>query len=219
MKKEKMETVSIFEKLTPEGKAKTCCFKAGETIYNEGEEIKGVYLLKDGCVRISKKNKMGKSTFLWSAKPGEPLGFISIFQGSDYYTSSVITGEQISELLLYSKKEFVQLLSQHLELKLMLFRMLCKRIHFMEIRSKKMLSQSTDERIVETLLFLASNKKENNKCLRIDYSIKELNEIIGGSQDYLQKKIKNMKDKKLIDYGINWLVINDIEKLRLISKQ
>ena len=140
---------------------------------------------------------------------------VSFFQNTSLYCCTVKANHTEPSLYFLPNKVFLDLLNQHPELKLKLLKRLCEGISFMEMRSKYFLFNSIDERIIETLIFLANREGEKKLNLRFEFSMKDFTEMVGASLGYIRKRVKNLKNKELIDYGRNWLVINDLEKLKL----
>ncbi len=191
-------------------------------VFNEGNTASGVYYILNNHVRILKDDQQGQPQFLWSAGPGEIIGLTSFFHGKGKYTCSALSGKKPCRIVHIPNEEFTELLKQSPTLKRKLLKLLCQRIHFMEVRTKNMLYLSIDERIVETLLFLAKkdhpNTEPNKKELLINYSITELAEMVGASLEYFRRRIKKLKSQRIIDYGKHGFFINDLHQLQLLNK-
>lgn len=195
---------------------------SGEAVFTEGDPANGLYYLIDNDVKIQKYDLKEKTLFLWFAKPGELIGLTSFFQGTGNFTCSAVAGERSCQLIFFPNEQFKDILKQHPNFKNNILKMLCNRISFMEMRTKNMLYQNIDERLIETLLFLAV--KESNKKivpiqsdLQINYTKKELAEMVGASTEYLRRRIKELKDKKAIDYSNNWFLVKDLNRLRQLA--
>ncbi len=177
----------------------------------------------DNHLKILTNDQKGKPVFLWFAKPNELVGLTTYFQNDRKYTCTAIAGDMPCKVIFIPNHHFTKLLKAYPAIKHQLLKILCDRITFMEKRTKNMLHQSIDERIIETLLFLAA--KENHQApdhkpsgLRINFSTKELAEMVGASLEYLRRRIKHLKNTGLIDYGRNWLTIRDMNRLRLMTQ-
>jgi len=196
-------------------------YNSGEPIFSQGEAVRGVYYVSENHIRIIREAPNGNATFLWFAKPKELVGLTSFFQNNGQYTCSAIAGEKPCTVVFLTNEAFANLYNQHPRFKQKLLRTLCERIRFMEIRTESILYQNIDKRIIETLLFLATKENSDHqrqKNLRINYTKKELAEMVGASLEYLKTRIRELKSMQLIDYGRGWLSINDVEKLRLRAK-
>ncbi len=68
---EEIETIAklIFEKK----------YGKGETIFFEGDEADGFYIVSSGQIKVFKMNPMGKEHILHIFGPGEPVGEVPVF--------------------------------------------------------------------------------------------------------------------------------------------
>lgn len=219
-----MESLLEFESYALEKGLNIIVSNSGESIFAEGDPANGLYYVIDNYVKIIKPDQTGHPTLLWYAKSKELIGLKSFFQGDKNYTYSAVTGEQPSKLIFISNEKFSHLLKHFPVLEEKLLKMLCNRINFIEMRTKNILFQSIDERIIETLLFLTSKENDaqlngGQKNMRIIYTKKQLAEMVGTSLEYLRRRIKELKSHELIDYGRNWLSITDINRLKVLAKQ
>ncbi len=208
-----MDIIQQLERLKPKS-LELKKFSNNAIIFKEEDNAEGVYILKEGNVKVLKNDAKKNSVLLWTAEEGEPFGVVPFFLGSENYTCSIQVGEKASLLYFLSYEEFTQLLEEHAEFKLELLAKLCEQISFMELRSKAILLSKTDERIINTLLFLATKKHRIKKNLRLEFSLSELAEMVGASIGHTRKKIRHLKKERIINYGNNWFEINDIERLK-----
>lgn len=219
-----MESLSELEDYALQHGLFATGYDSGELIFAEGERAEGLYYVIDNHVKILTRLQKGNNIFLWYARPKELIGLTAFFLGEGTHACSAIAGEQACKTIFFPNDSFAGLIKHYPTLKSELLNMLCKRISFMEMRTNNMLYQSIDERLIETLLFLAEkeNREEINKIqrsLRINYSIKEIAEMVGTSLGYLKRRIKELKSQELIDYGRNWLLINDPKMLKLMMRK
>ena len=59
-------------------------FKKGETIFSEGEDGNGFYVVITGRVKIFKLSPEGKEQILHFFGPGEPFGEVPVFTGQQF---------------------------------------------------------------------------------------------------------------------------------------
>lgn len=198
---------------------KTIEIGAGESIFLEGQPVTGLYFVLENSCKILKKDANGNDVFLWFAKTDEIIGLTSFFHENNTYTCSAYTGKKPCKFIFFSADEFTNLINHYPLFKAQILKTLCNRINFMELRFSHILLKTIDQRIIETLVFLASKEitdtNGQTKRLTINYSIAELSEMVGASLEYLKRKVRALKKQKLIDYGKNWFVIQDLNKLRL----
>ena len=93
------EQITIITDLTVE---KT--YGRGETIFFEGDEAKGFYIVTDGQVKVFKVNPMGKEHILHIFGRGEPIGEVPVFHGQPFPASAESLVK--SKLLYFNRSEF-----------------------------------------------------------------------------------------------------------------
>ncbi|NTV32610.1 MAG: cyclic nucleotide-binding domain-containing protein, partial [Deltaproteobacteria bacterium] len=59
-------------------------FRKGESIFSEGEEGNGFYVVITGRVKIFKLSSEGKEQILHFFGPGEPFGEVPVFAGQQF---------------------------------------------------------------------------------------------------------------------------------------
>ena len=80
----------------------------GQTIFSEGDEGKGFYVVSDGRVKIFKLSLEGKEQILHIFGPGEPFGEVPVFAGENFPATA--TAIASSKLLLAAVKDRVVVL-------------------------------------------------------------------------------------------------------------
>jgi len=85
--------------------------KSGETVFSEGENAEGFYIISSGKIKIYKISAAGKSQVIHLFGPGSPFGEAAIFMDNKFpaYAEAVTGGTLIyitfKDFLIYLKKE------------------------------------------------------------------------------------------------------------------
>ncbi len=79
----------------------------GESIFFEGDEGRGFYMVKDGKVKIYKMSPAGKEHILHIFGPGEPFGEVPVFHGLPFPASAEALVK--STLLYFPREKFIRL--------------------------------------------------------------------------------------------------------------
>jgi CRP-like cAMP-binding protein len=101
--KERLESQDVFGFLTPKqvdsisNAAQTVHFKAGDTVYSQGEPAKTIYVVLEGEVMLRLPGKSGLSVPLDVVTPGAMFGSCMCFDIETYSTTAQCT--QDSKLL------------------------------------------------------------------------------------------------------------------------
>ncbi len=198
-------------------------FAPHTVVINEGNNAEGVYYIFDHYVKILRNGHGESENFLWFARSGEIIGLTTFFHQENSYDFSAIAGEAGCVVLFIKNEIFNKFLQESRELKSDVLTMLCHRIKFTELRTSHILNKNINERIRETLMLLAIGEQESEpdelpEDVYLQYSIRDVADLVGTSLGYLRRRIKELKDENLIDYGRNWLIIRDLERLRMESQ-
>ena len=96
-------------------------FVRGETIFFEGDEANGFYIVTGGQVKVFKMNPLGKEHILHIFGAGEPIGEVPVFHNQPFPASAEALVK--SRLIYFPRKEFVNpLIHQHILFLLMAIR-------------------------------------------------------------------------------------------------
>lgn len=91
----------------------TTVYPRGATLFGEGRQPKGIYVLCDGRAKLSVSGENGKRLMLRVAGPGEVLGLSSTLSGRPYE----ITAEALdaSQVVFVKRKDLLKFLRDHRE--------------------------------------------------------------------------------------------------------
>jgi CRP/FNR family transcriptional regulator len=90
-------------------------FRKGATIFEEGEECRGFYLVRSGAVKVFRLSPEGKERVLFLAEPGQSFAEVAVFLGDGRYPATA-QAARASEVLFLPKEEFVEMLARKREL-------------------------------------------------------------------------------------------------------
>ena len=186
----------------------------GSSIYKEDTIVDGVYLLMSGTLKISKKREGLDSFVLWYADEGDLVGLYSYFNNQNHYFN--VTATENSTFIYISRKEFEELLNKDDVIKMQILTILCRRITYIEKRIAKM-QKKTPSRLADAIIFYAKKAEENSNSNTFEYNAEELASIVGTTQSYLQKLLKDFANKNLILKGRKELQAKDISALERLA--
>jgi CRP-like cAMP-binding protein len=171
-------------------------FRREDLLFTEGEPFNGLFLINKGVVRISQTNREGQDFVFWMAGAGELIGLSSYFNAKSYiYTAQVASAS--CEVQRISAKDLEDVINNSLDAKKHLMKLLCQRIEFTENRTRQFIGRNGDDRLAETLLFLAKNRSfsssKGQKLVSIPYTFKDLSDITGIRQTYLTKLMAKLR--------------------------
>jgi CRP/FNR family transcriptional regulator len=191
-------------------------YDKGETLIRQNDPFEGVYCIQDGVVRISARGNKGKEFILWFARPGDVIG-IDSFINNQNHSFNAVSIEPVSACFI-PENDFKKLVSKDPAIARKLMKLLCDKIDFIENRITSISQKSIREQFAEMLISIASkNKKSDTGNMAINYSIKDLANIIGTTNNYLYKVLSDFNEKNVVSIRNKKLVIKDLDKLSLIA--
>ena len=104
-------------------------FKRGQTIFAEGDEGIGFYIILSGRVKIFKLSAEGKEQILHIMENQEPFGEAAVFAGEHYPASAQSIVE--TKVLLFPRQAFVDLISKNPSLALNMLAFLSRRLRML----------------------------------------------------------------------------------------
>jgi CRP/FNR family transcriptional regulator, cyclic AMP receptor protein len=192
----------------------TNAYPKGSTLFMQGQNANGVYILCQGRVKISTCSRDGKVIILHIAEPGEVLGLSSAVSNSAHIgTAEVLESCQVNFV---KTEDFLTFLRQNTEACLSAVKQLGQNYQtaYLQICSLG-LSHSISDRLAT--LFLAwcktSCEDHNQVHLKVSYTHEEIAQMIGTSRETVTRLLKDFRERRLISLKGSNLIINDKRRL------
>jgi CRP/FNR family cyclic AMP-dependent transcriptional regulator len=205
-------TLTLFESLKT-----TLTFPKGATIFMEGEDSTGIFLLCQGKVKLSTCSKDGKVIILHIAERGELLGLSStVTDALHVATAEVIEPCQVNFV---KNDDFVAFLRENADACLSAVKQLGRNYNtaYLQICSLG-LSSSVSDKLAS--LFLgwckAASTDTSGVHLKVSYTHEEIAEMIGTSRETVTRLLKDFKNQQLISRKGSEIIVHDTERLEKI---
>jgi len=191
-------------------------FEKNEIIVKQNDAFQGVFCIQEGVIKVSTFGNKNKEFILWFARPGDIIG-IDSFINHENYSFNALAVEPIKTCFIPAS-DFMELISKEPVIARKLMKDMCDKINFIEERITSISRKKIREQFAEMLISMSmKNKKSVDGNLPINYSIKDLANIIGTSKNYLCKILSDLNSKKVISMDKKRLIIKDFDKLSLIA--
>lgn len=212
------EEIDFFRQLSREemdfiSRHMTCCrYPKRSPIYEEGQHIKGVYLVLKGIIKITINGSKGKEHIIRFSKTGDTLGFRSL-QGNELYCT---TAEAVTEAeLCYIPSQALDyIFKNNHKFSFFLLQIVCSELkeanNFLFDISQKRLS----ERVAAALIVLYNRfsvDEENN--LNIDLPRIELAKFVGTPPESLIKSLNALQRNNFIKLEGKQIKINKVQDM------
>jgi len=192
----------------------TNTYPKGATLFTEGDDANGVYMLCRGRIKLSAYSSDGKALILRIAEPGELLGLSATIGAIGHEaTAEVLENCQINFI---RKPDIIRLLRERSDAGFNALQQLSRSYHaaYTQVCSLG-LSHSVGDKLAK--LFLSWCKSSNNTSgrihLKVTFSHEEMAEMIGTSRETVTRLLKDFKQRDLISLKGSDLYINDRQRL------
>jgi CRP/FNR family transcriptional regulator len=192
----------------------TNTYPKGATLFTEGEDANGVYMLCKGRVKLSAYSSDGKALILRIANAGEILGLSAAIGDTPHKaTAEVLENCQVNFV---RKPDFLRFLHEQADAGFNALRQLSNNYHaaYTQVCSLG-LSSSVGDKLAK--LFLgwceAMNGTDGRIHLKVTFSHEEIAEMIGTSRETVTRLLKDFRQRELISLKGSDLYINDRRKL------
>jgi CRP/FNR family transcriptional regulator len=171
-------------------------FGRGETIFFEGDEGNGFYLIMDGRVKVFKMSLQGKEQILHIFGEGEPFGEVPVFHGQPFPATAEALVK--SRVLFFPRKEFVQVVTQSPSIALNMLAVLSMRLRRFASQIESLSLKEVPARLASYLLYL-SEEQGGVDNVELEISKGQLASLLGTIPETLSRIFGKMSDEGLIE--------------------
>ena len=190
-------------------------FGKAETIFSEGEDADGFYVVITGRVKIFKLSPDGKEQILHFFGPGEPFGEVPVFTGQHFPASAEVMEE--SRVFFFPRKSFVDLIKRNPSLALNMLAILSKRLRRFAALIDDLSLKEVPGRLAAYLLYL-SDQNRGAKVLELAVTKAQLASLLGTIPETLSRILGKLSSQGLIESDGRRIRIMDREGLRDLAE-
>ena len=215
-KREIIESTNLFKGLPDEqldiitDMTSEKSYGRGETIFFEGDEARGFYIVSGGKVKVYKMNPMGKEHILHIFGTGEPIGEVPVFHGQPFPASAEALVK--SSLLYFERNDFVRLIKDHPSVSLNMLALLSMRLRQFANQIENLSLKEVPARLANYLLYV-SEEQDNAERIELSVSKGQLASLLGTIPETLSRIFAKMSDENLIAVDGRIITILDREGL------
>jgi CRP/FNR family transcriptional regulator len=190
-------------------------FSKGETIFSEGEEGNGFYVVITGRVKVYKLSSDGKEQILHFLGPGEPFGEVAVFTGQHFPANASAIEE--SRVLFFPRKSFVDLIKTNPSLALNMLAVLSKRLRRFAALIDDLSLKEVPGRLAAYLLYL-SDQSRGAKEVELTITKAQLASLLGTIPETLSRILGKLSSQGLIETDGRRIRILDPETLQDLAE-
>jgi CRP/FNR family transcriptional regulator len=195
-------------------------FKKGETLFSEGEEATGFYLLLTGSIKLCRMSADGREKVLHFVKPRETFAEAAFF-GDGKYPAEARAIES-GEVLYLPRQGFMELMSSNSNFALNLVISLSLMLRQFARQIEELSFADVTSRLASFLVRRAAESSTSfGGITYIDLGIKkgELASRLGTASETISRTFKKLKDEGIIEVQGNRVVVHQMDKLEKLSER
>jgi len=187
--------------------------KKGEPIFEEGENVNGIFCVKDGVCKLSKLSPNGKDQIVKLVSKGELLGQRSMISDEPVNLSAIALDDM--EVCFIPKSEIMGLFNQNNNFSMNVMKTICGDLKDADDHMVNMAQKTVKERLAETLLYLKDTFGTNDdQSLKTQLSREELASMIGTATESCIRLLSDFNKNGLIEIKGKKIFLKDIPKLK-----
>ena len=185
-------------------------YERGESIFFEGDEATGFYVVAEGKIKIFKMSPDGREQILHIFGPGEPFGEVPVFHRQPFPANAVTMAQ--STLLFFPRREFVDLVASTPSLALSMLAMLSLRLRRFASQVESLSLKEVPGRLAAHLVYLAEEQGRTDRVV-LDIPKGQLASLLGTSPETLSRIFARMSEEELIRVHGKEIELLDYEEL------
>ncbi|MFZ3072596.1 MAG: Crp/Fnr family transcriptional regulator [Thermodesulfobacteriota bacterium] len=196
----------------------TVSYSKKEVVFTEGDECKGLYIVKSGRIKLVRSSSGGREQIIKILAPGDLLG-LEVFYDGIHYENNAVAMED-SDLCFISKADFLRTITTEPTIAAKLVISMGKELHDAYERIGSLGLMSAKEKLASLLLSLAREhgvKEDGGVRLHLRLSRLDMAELLGITQETSIRLLKSLKEAGVIEIKRKDIFITSMDKLARIG--
>ncbi|MFV8375589.1 Crp/Fnr family transcriptional regulator [Flavobacterium sp. LB1P71] len=191
--------------------------KKGEVIFEEGENVNGIYCVKNGICKLTKLSPNGKDHIVKLVTKGELLGQRSMISDEPVNLSAVALEDM--EVCFIPKSEVMGYFDKNNQFSMNVMKTICGDLKEADDHMVNLAQKTVKERLAETLLYLDDTfgKNEDNS-LKVQLSREELASMIGTATESCIRLLSDFNKLGLIELTGKKIILKEINALKKLAE-
>jgi CRP/FNR family transcriptional regulator len=193
-----------------------------QTIFEEGEPPRNLFVVINGVVKLSKFSDEGKEIVIRVMRAGDYFCCAPIFSLKRHFVTA--TALEDTELLLIDSQSFVSVLHEGLnDLGKKVLNSLCSRIGHLSNMIETLIFNNVEMRIIITLKQIAQGESPDNEMVRLSLSHQDIASLVGTVREVVSRTMSRLKQEGAIvcstvkGFTLNVRRLDDILKERVMG--
>lgn len=190
--------------------------KKGEVIFEEGENVNGIFCVKDGVCKLTKLSSNGKDHIVKLVTKGELLGQRSMISEEPVNLSAVALEDM--QVCFIPKSEIMGFFDKNNQFSMNVMRTICGDLKDADSQMVNMAQKTVKERLAETLIYLQDTfGKNEDDSLKIQLTRDELASMIGTATESCIRLLSDFNKLGLIELKAKKITLKNIAQLKKMA--
>lgn len=191
--------------------------KKGETIFEEGEHLNGVYCISEGICKVSKMSSNGRDQILFLINKGDIIGERSLV--TDEVANLKATAITDMKVCFIPKEEIIRDLKENPEFTLNVLKDMAGTLKNADNIIVDMAQKTVKQRLAEILLYLDTKfGHDADQVLNIHLSREDIANMIGTATESAIRLLSEFKKNGVIDLKGKNIMFKDVVGLKKIAQ-
>lgn len=192
-------------------------YSKGEFIFKEGTRSFGIFCLNEGKVKLVKAGEDGRNHILRLHRPGDLLGYRSLFSETGYNASAIALEE--CHICFISREMFLKLIKDDSDLAFDLLKMLSDDLKRADTHLTNLAQKPVRERAAEALIFIQETYGFADDGISIDaiFTREDIANIVGTATETIIRVLSDFNKEGVVKLKGKKIIIPDISEIRRIA--
>ena len=187
----------------------------GETLFNEGDECRGLFVVGRGKIRIFKVSASGREQILSIEGPGSSFAELPVFDGGNYPASASASEE--SELLFISRKDFQDFCREHPEVALKVIAVVGSRLRRLVGIIEDLSFTTVRQRLIALLVRFAqasSTRTSEGVQVELNKTQQDLAAELGTVRELVSRNLGRLQAEGYLEVNGRTIIVKDLAGLK-----
>ncbi|HDQ13462.1 MAG TPA: Crp/Fnr family transcriptional regulator [Sediminispirochaeta sp.] len=187
----------------------------GKVFFSEGEKGEHMYIIQEGCVRIT-KNIDGREHTLAVLGKGEFFGEMAIVTQAT--RTATATAASTVRLLRFDRPGFLSMIEKNARIALNVIDKLCRRLQHANMQIQHLVRGNQRGLIALNLYYYFTEKGPGAEGLEYSKTLRDLSLSLEFPQEKIQGYIADLREKQILKLEDDRLTLTDIGRLAEIAE-
>lgn len=189
-------------------------YSKGETLFLQGDEGKGFFIVISGKVKVFKLSPKGKEQILEIFSNGEHFAEVPAFDGQCFPASA--TALETTQVLFFPRIDFLELLQKYPNLAIAMLAIFARHLRQFAHKIENLSLKEVPERLAAYLLYL-QERHNVSETIELDMTKTQLAAFLGTIPETISRVLAKLSAEKLIMIDGSKITILDRQRLENLA--